>query len=104
MRGLITLCRGNPKIRKHRIVDVWQTVLPVVDLVRDIVGQTCLRRGHVTGDVAAWLTEAETLLDLGMPRESFELTLHAGSLAEHASNLFELVLKDGAEQFAMDHC
>jgi hypothetical protein len=66
-----------------------KTVFPVIDLEWDAMGRICLRRGFVTESVAMWLTEAQTLFDLGMPRESSTLTFNAGWITVRGS--YEIV-------------
>jgi len=114
-RGSISLCRSNQRLRVQRIVDVWSTVFRArpdsqADYIlrsesrhgTDIMEDDRLFSSTITKAVGAWIIEAQVLLSLGMPQDSFSVLLDGSPTPRHTSTVFKIVQRDVAWQLALD--
>ncbi|EXF77733.1 hypothetical protein CFIO01_03054 [Colletotrichum fioriniae PJ7] len=109
-RGLIPFCQENPLLRVERRVNLWRNVLQANMMaphdrinpeVRGTATTRLLYSKDVTGLVATWVMEARALVPAGMPTGSFSLILDGEPAAQHASEIFQIIVqRDIAWQLA----
>jgi len=116
-RGFIAICQKHPQLKIERFVSLWKNVLPVHKVLLsfylgdnqrffdegDMDNDRCPAR-QITKAVGAWVKEAMSLPELGMPHGSFTLVLDGDPCPELSSRAFRIVQRDVIWQTALDTC
>jgi hypothetical protein len=87
-RGLIPFCVANTKLKIERRLDIWRsTIIRASDRDINLDGANCM-----VEDIGIWLSETKIVHGLGMPTESFTLTLH-GPTPEASQQFWDAIIR-----------
>lgn len=112
-RGFIPFCKENRELRVNRRVCLWRSIFPskeIPDLVRLAEVTDDDRRERQWDKLAAyrvsslvndWAMEADVLPLLGMPPNSFSVTLDGSLLPARSTEVFDTIQGDAAWQLAL---
>ncbi|KAF1969377.1 hypothetical protein BU23DRAFT_653132 [Bimuria novae-zelandiae CBS 107.79] len=101
--GLISFCHQNPRLRIHRLVDLWRTCFTPERYGGGFSGTpTAITPEFAAASAYSWIVEAHALAAAGMPTEAFKLTFDAPP--SHLQSFYNTFNRNAAIQEAFEGC